>query len=463
MSPPFSFSSRRIGVALVLLVAAAAYWVHWQERAAVRLILGAGPTDGDAFVLAQAISEVVRRYHPRVEILVVSSLGSAQSAELLESGRLDLAIIQAEIRTPPTARLVAPLFADAFQLLAREGSGILSPGQLRGKIVAIPPGGSMGSASFWLLASHYGMDESELTALPMSVDAATWAMRSGAVDALFLSMPLGSPVVRRVTEGGNAYVVGIDQAAAIRLNWPSVEVSTVPRGSYLGEPPLPPADLTTAAIRLLLTGREDLEPGLVQDITEVLFERRRELMEISPLAAAIVPPDRGIGTFMPIHEGAQRYYDRERPSFLQENAEVIALLLSLGALGLSSVLRMAQQGRRRRLEAYNSELLALYRDVKDSNDWGAVAEAKEETLQVLVRVLDDTEEGLVTEEGFHVFSLTWEAVYGALRDRLLLEAGPLRETRSPQSPGRTGGDPQRPGGPVAPPTPSPDPDGKTAG
>ena len=44
-------------------------------------------------------------------------------------------------------------------------------------------------------------------------------------------------------------------------------------------------------------------------------------------------------------------------------------------------------------------------------------------LQVLVRVLDDAEEGKVTEEGFQVFSLTWQAVYGALRDRLLL--GPL--------------------------------------
>ena len=155
-------------------------------------------------------------------------------------------------------------------------------------------------------------------------------------------------------------------------------------------------------------------------------------MERSPLAGFILSPDRSAGTYLPVHEGAQRYYDRERPSFLQENAEVIALLLSIGALGISSLFRMADQGRRRRLEAYNAEMLALYGEVKDSDDPVAIGTKKEEMLQVLVRVLDDAEEGQVTEEGFQVFSLTWQAVYGALRDRLVL--GPPHPSSRPKPP-----------------------------
>jgi len=422
MSAPFLSNARRIGLALALLGAAAVYWLHYQERENVYLLLGAGPADGQSFALAEAISEVVRRYHPRIQILVVPSRGSDQNAQLLASGGLDLAIIQTQIRTPPAARLIAPLFADAFQLLGGEGSGIRSPGQLEGKIVALPSAGSAGFAAFWLLASHYGLDESKLTALPMSPEAATWAMRSGAVDALFLSRPPGSPTVRKVIEGGNAYLVPIDQAAALRLNWPALEVGMIPMGSYRGDPAIPPADLTTAAVHLLLTGREELDPRLIRNVTKILFERRKELMEISPLAASITAPDLAAGTFLPVHDGAQRFYDRESPSFLQENAEVIALLLSLGVFGLSSLFRMAQQGRRRHLEAYNSELLSLYSNVKESGDRAALAEAKEETLQVLVRVLDDAEEGKVTEEGFQVFSLTWEAVYRALQDRFVPES-----------------------------------------
>jgi len=433
MPAPLLSNARRIALAFILLGAAAVYLIRWQERAEVTLILGAGPVDTEGFSLAQAVSDVVQSHHPSIRILVVPTQGSAQNAELLGSRGLDLAIIQAEMRTPPAARLIAPLFSDAYQLLAREGSGIRSPGDLRGKTVAVPVRGSAGFGSFWSVAAHYGMDESGLTALPMSVEAATWALGSEAVDALFLSRPPGSSVVRRVIDAGNAYVVPIEQAAAIQLNRPALEVGVVPKGSYRGEPPVPPADLSTATVRILLTGREDLDASLIRDITEVLFERRRELMERSPLAGFILSPDRSAGTYLPVHDGAQRYYDRERPSFLQENAEVIALLLSIGALGISSLFRMADQGRRRRLEAYNAEMLALYGEVKDSHDPVAIGTKREEMLQVLVRVLDDAEEGQVTEEGFQVFSLTWQAVYGALRDRLVL--GPLTPSSRSTLPG----------------------------
>jgi hypothetical protein len=177
-------------------------------------------------------------------------------------------------------------------------------------------------------------------------------------------------------------------------------------------------------VQVLFTGDTGLDGSVVYDLTSVLFERRRELMDLAPLAGFITTPDRTAGTFMPIHEGAQRYYSREQPNFLQENAELIALLLSIVALSVSSLLRMADQGRRRRLESYNGEILGLYSAVKDSDDPRAVAAQKDEMLQVLVRVLDDAEEGLVTEEGFQVFSLTWQAVYQALRDRLTMHRDP---------------------------------------
>jgi hypothetical protein len=198
----------------------------------------------------------------------------------------------------------------------------------------------------------------------------------------------------------------------------------VPRGSYRGDPPVPPVDLPTAVVQALFAGREALDASVVHDITGVLFERRRELMDLAPLAGFITTPDRATGTYMPIHQGAQRYYSREQPNFLQENAELIALLLSIAALSVSSLFRMADQGRRRRLEAYNGEILGLYSAVKDSDDPRVVAAQKDEMLQVLVRVLDDAEEGLVTEEGFQVFSLTWQAVYQALRDRLTMHRLP---------------------------------------
>jgi TRAP transporter TAXI family solute receptor len=424
MPPPLLSNSRRIAFALVLLATAVVYYVRWQENTAVQLVMGAGSSDGDGYRTALAIAEVVQRHHPRIQIVVVETQGSQENADLLGSGRLDLALIQADIRTSPTARLIAPLFADAFQLLSHGESDVNSPGNLRGKTVAIPPIGSGGNASFWEVATHYGLSESDLTALPMSPEAAVWALGSGAVDAAFHSRPPGSSLVRDAVLRSGASLVPIEQAAAIRLGQPDIEPGVVPRGSYRGDPPVPPIDLPTAVVQVLFTGDTGLDGSVVYDLTSVLFERRRELMDLAPLAGFITTPDRTAGTFMPIHEGAQRYYSREQPNFLQENAELIALLLSIVALSVSSLLRMADQGRRRRLESYNGEILGLYSAVKDSDDPRAVAAQKDEMLQVLVRVLDDAEEGLVTEEGFQVFSLTWQAVYQALRDRLTMHRDP---------------------------------------
>jgi hypothetical protein len=103
-------------------------------------------------------------------------------------------------------------------------------------------------------------------------------------------------------------------------------------------------------------------------------------------------------------------------------------------------------------------MLALYGDVRDSDDRMAIRRKKEEMLQVLVRVLDDAEEGLVTEEGFQVFSLTWQAIYGALRDRLFLGPPGLAAGQPPlgaPSPGIA--ESEAAAGPRSP-TTSPDPD-----
>lgn len=424
MPSPLLSNSRRIAFALILLATAVVYYFRWQENTPVQLAMGAGSSDGDGFRTALAIAEVVQRHHPRIQITVVETQGSQENADLLGSGRLDLAVIQADIRTNPTTRLIAPLFVDAFQLLSRGGSGINSPGDLDGRTVAIPPLGSGGNASFWEVAGHYGLSESDLTALPMSREASVWALASGAVDAAFDSRPPGSSLVRDAVLRSGASLVPIEQAAAIRLGHPDIEPGIVPRGSYRGDPPVPPVDLPTAVVQALFAGSEALDASVVHDITGVLFERRRELMDLAPLAGFITTPDRATGTYMPIHQGAQRYYSREQPNFLQENAELIALLLSIAALSVSSLFRMADQGRRRRLEAYNGEILGLYSAVKDSDDPRVVAAQKDEMLQVLVRVLDDAEEGLVTEEGFQVFSLTWQAVYQALRDRLTMHRLP---------------------------------------
>lgn len=408
-----------MAIALVVLSTLTVFWRFDRGRERV-LRLAAGPTDGEAFSLAEGIAEVTHRYNPGIRIEVLETRGSGQNVALIESGRVDLATIQADT-TAPTARLIALLYPDAFQLLVADASPIETVSDLRGHKVALPPRGGGQYESFWFLAEHYDLTPSDLTALPMSAEAAALALEVGAVDAVFRVRAPGNLAVRQLIERIPTRLVPIDQGAAMRLRRPSLETGTIPKGSYRGFPPLPEADLPTADVPRLLIAGSELDPGTVATITRVLFERRRDLVARTPLAGFIAAPDRAVGVFLPLHPGAQRYYDREKPSFIQENAEPIALALSFLILIGSGLLRLTSQSRKVRLDDYNRELLEVWQSAADTDDREQLLRHRDTLMGVLGKVVDDAEEGRITAEGFHIFSFTWESVYESIRDRLLLK------------------------------------------
>jgi TRAP transporter TAXI family solute receptor len=391
-----------MAVALVVLTTLTVYWRFDRGRERV-LTLAAGPTDGEAFTLAAAIAEVTHRYNPGIRIEVLETQGSGQNMALVESGRVDLATVQADT-TAPTARLIAPLYPDAFQLLVAETSQIESVADLRGHKIALPPRGGGQYQTFWFLAQHYDLAPSDLTALPMSAEAAALALEVGAVDAVFRVRAPGNPAIRRIIERIPTRLVPIDQGSAMRLRRP-----------------LPDTDLSTADVPRLLIASSELDPGVVATITRVLFERRRDLVSRTPLAGFITAPDLAVGVFLPLHPGAQRYYDREKPSFIQENAEPIALAFTFLILVGSGLLRLTSQRRKARLDDYNRELLAVWHLAADTDDRDQLLRHRDTLMGVLGKVIDDAEEGRITAEGFNIFAFTWESVYESIRDRLLLK------------------------------------------
>ena len=181
---------------------------------------------------------------------------------------------------------------------------------------------------------------------------------------------------------------------------------------------MPANDLATAVVQRLLVADADLDPDIVTRLTRLLFERRRDLVVHTPLAGFISAPDQAVGTFIPVHDGAQRYYDRDRPSFFQENAEPIALILTLMLLAGSGALQLTSQGKKRRIDRYNNDVLTLYADARGLTEAAGLRACRERLMTILGRVVDDAEEGRITEEGFNLFSFTWSAVNDRFGDRL---------------------------------------------
>ena len=414
----------RYKVVLVLLAWAVLFTAGWfvaDSHRSRRLTIAAGTRDGEAFLLAEAIAAVARRLDPALAIDVLETVGSGDNMRLVESGRVDFGTVQADLEATPHVRLVAPLYPDSFQLLVADASGIQDIADLAGHRIAVPAEGGGQFQSFWVLAEHYGLDASALRALPMSAGAANFAMLEGSVDAVFRVRAPGNASILELIDAAQTRLVPIQHGAALALRRPALGPGLIPAGSYRGHPPLPVGDLRTVIVQRLLVANADLDDETVRAVSALLFEQRTSLVAITPLAGFITTPDRMTAAAMPVHAGAQQYYDREKPSFWGRNARAIAPAISVFALlisGLVALRARIQHLQKDRADRYNLELMRISEEARQTADPSRLLELKDSLLRILRTVLEDMEHDRVSRGEFEFFSFTWQATDTVLRDEL---------------------------------------------
>ncbi|NOQ65488.1 MAG: TAXI family TRAP transporter solute-binding subunit [Methyloprofundus sp.] len=405
---------------LLFLLFTLAWFFLVEQKTVNHLTIAAGHRDSESYALAQAIAQVTPKYHPDIKIQVLETDGSKQNVALLEKNLVQLATVLADTDMPPAATLMANLYPDAFQLIVQADSAIHSVADLKGHRIALPTKDSSQYNTFWSLADHYGLTQADLEYRSMSNGAASFALLDKAIDALFWVSAPGSSAILDLIEAGNLRLIPINQAEALQLDQPALQIGVIPVGSYRGNPAVPAEDLATAMVPRLLVTHEKLDPELVSRITSVLFERRRELVNVIPLAGFITAPDKN-NVFLPIHEGAQNFYDRDEPSFVEEYVDIIALILSVIAVIFSSVLHLLSDKKKQLVDAYNRELLDLCDTARKSFNYQQLFDIKDKLLDMLSELVLAEAEGEITTEAFESFAFTWKAVNESVRDRLLLD------------------------------------------
>jgi uncharacterized protein len=336
-----------------------------------RLTIAAGLKDGESYQFAQALAKVVADHDPKIRIEVLETPGTSDNLKRLQANEVQLAMAQADIQAPPAAQLVSLLFPDMYQLVAKENSGIQSVPDLRGKRVALPPRNGGQYRSFRFLAEHYGINPDEPRFMTAPDDGkADQAFLNNQVDAVFHVRPAGNQSILNLVQNSQGRIVPIDQAAAMKLKQPTLEATVIPKGAYRGTPPIPDQDQPTVAVWRLLLAHQNVDENTIQQLTNVLYERRQELVSMMSIAANITPPTEMSGTGLPIHPGAQAYYEREKPTFLEANAEVFNLLLSLGVLAFTGFWQLKlriEQKQKDKADDYIQEVMAMV-DAYDFTD-----------------------------------------------------------------------------------------------
>ena len=416
-----------ISTAIFAMLVGIAGWV-WinRDHEPEIIVMGTGPLGSDAYNLMKEVSQVVQRHSDSLRIDVKATRDASQNIALLNTNAIDAAVIRSDTPVVADIRGITNLYPDIFQIIVRDNVPAHRVGDLANISVSVPEFGSDGFRSFWVVGDHYDIpiDTMRWNAEPFEQGAAK--LLAGEVDALFTVRSLRDAHIIRMFEDAQLKqikmrLIPIDQAESIALKRPFLSSASIPKGAYTGAAPVPRAQIPTSAVNRLLVTREDVSDSAIRELTRIIFENRLDLTIRFALASAIeAPPDIG-GLAVPIHDGAQSFYDRDQPSFIQENAEPIALGLTVLAGLFSGLLAIRSRyvaSQKNKADIYNFQLLSIQKQA-------VLADAVEEldglkmdlnnVLQEVVIALDTDE---VTDEGFQSFSLLWEAVRETINDRI---------------------------------------------
>ncbi len=381
--------------------------------------LAAGTPQSESYKLAAAIRDVLKS-RGNVRVDVVETAGSSQSMAELEAGRVDFILAQADAKPCAPARLVAKMFPEDFQLVARSNSGISSFADVRGKRIGLASVGSGQHASFWFLAQHYEIAEGDIVEVNGRDGVLDEMFLRGEVDAVFRVRPPQNPAIQRLVREGDGVLIPIDQGGAIGLKQAALEKSLIPKGAYQGAPPMPPEDLPTVSAPRLLIAGASTDASIVRAVCAALYEQRHDLVELMPLASFISPPGEGMPALIPLHEGARAYYDREKPNFFQENADYLALILTV-VLGLASWLwglkRRLEKARKNRADKHNLELTELMRNALNAQNADEINHIRSRLVLIFQNVVEEMDTGRLDGESLQSFALVWNAAAHAVRDR----------------------------------------------
>ncbi|MFN3890226.1 MAG: TAXI family TRAP transporter solute-binding subunit [Beijerinckiaceae bacterium] len=333
---------RWMRVSVVLLFVATSimlgYFIYDYTTRPKILSVAIGAVDGDAVRLLGALGTRMAATNAPVRLRVVDAGTPLGAAEQFAKGQVDLAVVRADLGDLGEARTVVTIANAAMLILAPAGSGVSDMASLRGKtvgVVGLDPNQKIVEA----LSREYDLVTHKSVFKPLLPSEVIEAFRHRRIQAVIAVVPLTErymSAIRVLAQGmpkGRMVIVPIDSAAAIAELEKAYESFDLPKGTLRGSPPIPDDDMTTLRVPYYLVANAKLDESIVNDLAKAIITARRALIQQNPLFAQIAAPSTDKDAFIPIHPGAQAYFDGDETTLLDKYGDLIWYgSMALGAL-----------------------------------------------------------------------------------------------------------------------------------
>jgi TRAP transporter TAXI family solute receptor len=397
----------------------------------VTLRIAVGPANSDDVKVVQSLAQAFARDHDYIRLRPIMTDGTVESAEMLASGKTDLAVVRGDLDLPKEAEAVAYLRKN-FAVLWVPGGGpkkgkITNINQLAGKRIGVIGRTKANVNLLNILLNQSGVAADKVQIVQFPTTGISDALKNQKLDAYLAVGPLNSritadAIAATARSGVEPTFLSVDTADAIAQKFSAYESAEIPAGTFNVSPARPDDTVTTINFGHHFVARKSLSDTTVAAFTRQLFAARQTILSEFP-TAKIETPDTDKDAAIPVHPGAAAYIDGEEKTFLDKYSDFIwggiMILSVMGSVGawFGGYLRKDERTTNTSLRERLLEMLPEARQAKTLEELDAMqAEA-----DVIMRdTLHCFEDGAIEEGSLTAFSIALEQFHNAVADRKLL-------------------------------------------
>ncbi|MGO4573525.1 TAXI family TRAP transporter solute-binding subunit [Microvirga sp. 2TAF3] len=312
-----TFTRRLLGAAAALALAGAS--VPAQAQDFINILTGG--TSGVYYPLGVALSKVFTEKMPGSRPSVQATKASVENLNLLQQGKGEIGFTLGDSLAMGWAgdeeagfkskldklRGITAIYPNYIQIVASKESGIKTLADLKGKRLSVgaPKSGTELNARAILQGAGLTYkDLGKVEYLPFGESVEL--MKNRQLDATLQSAGLGVSSIRDLATSVPIVVVEIPAAVVDKVGSPYVKVS-IPANTYDGQT----AAVPTAAVVNYLVTYSGVKDETVYQMTKAIYESLPELAAAHAAARDIKLESALSGMPIPVHPGAQRYFDEK--------------------------------------------------------------------------------------------------------------------------------------------------------
>jgi hypothetical protein len=291
----------------------------WAQKTKA-ISIATGGTGGIYYVMGGGIAALLTKHIPNLKVTAESTAASIENALLIEAGKVDLTLIlgstsydaimgKERFKRKIPLRALGVITSNYIQFVALEGVGINSPRDLRGKRVSLGAPGSSSELNATRILEMCGIDpKKDIKHDLLSHAEGANAMKDRKIDAFntFSGLPTPAILDLATTPGMKIKILDLEEIIPkLREKFgPVYYTALIPKGTYPGIN----QDVKTAATAGILACHEKMNEDLVYQIIKLVIEKKDELALVHKEALNISLQKAVVGSPIPYHPGAIRYY-----------------------------------------------------------------------------------------------------------------------------------------------------------